>query len=124
MKSRSLLLLSHLSIAVMTSLVASIFLSQYFKNEIVNAQISDQNFNSKLTPWKVVDSSLAELLNNGWKIVGQSSHRVTTVTSGGIGAIDETHYVYTLLKGGKHITCSLFNPVANQGAYGKCRLLN
>jgi hypothetical protein len=78
----------------------------------------------KINPWTVVDSNLSELLNDGWKLVGQSSHRVATVTGGGIGAIDEETFVYTLTKNGKYVTCFLQNPVPNKGAYGGCRLIN
>jgi hypothetical protein len=92
--------------------------------QVAKAQSPTRNQNFKLTSWNVVNSSLTDLLNSGWKIVGTSSHRVATVTGRGIGAIDEETYVYTVSKDGKYINCSFTDPVANKGAYTACRLLN
>jgi hypothetical protein len=93
-------------------------------SNIGSQNVMAQNPTTKLSPWKVVDSSLADLLNSGWHLVGQSSHRAATSTTGGVGAIDDTTYVYTLTKNGKYVTCLLTNPKADIGVYSGCRLIN
>jgi hypothetical protein len=90
----------------------------------VQAQSVASNPNYKMTSWIVVNSNLTELLNNGWKIIAQSTHRVATVTTNGVGAIDETIFVYTLSKVNKYITCSVYNPIADKGGSSGCRALN
>jgi hypothetical protein len=92
---------------------------------IGSQSVMAQSPTTKYNPWKVVDSSLADLLNSGWRLVGQSSHRTaTSTTAGGVGAIDDTTYVYTLTKNGKYVTCLLTNPKADIGVYSGCRLIN
>jgi hypothetical protein len=74
------------------------------------------------TVWRDADRSLAGLLNSGWQIVGQSSHRAYF---GGTGIrIDETTYVYTLRKESQYITCLIYSPNANGKTYSRCRHIN
>jgi hypothetical protein len=96
---------------------------QYFSMKQSVAQTNSQNPNFKSTPWAVVNNSLAELLDSGWKVVSQSTFRVAMPRTGGIGFIDDTSFVYTVSKNGKYITCILTNPTPNNGNSG-CRLLN
>jgi hypothetical protein len=110
---------------VNTAFIAMLaMLSLCLNGQKMTAQSSRNTPVFKINPWTVVDSNLADLLNSGWKLVGQSSHRIATVTGGGIGAIDEETFVYTLTRNGKYVTCFLQNPIPNKGAYGGCRLIN
>jgi hypothetical protein len=122
MNYKILMLSSHALIASFASLLSLVSFNSFFSTKNVVAQPSDTNF--KLSSWSVINSSLSELLNSGWKITAQSSHRVATVTTNGVGAFDETTFVYTLSKGSKYITCLLYNPVANKGGYTACRAIN
>jgi hypothetical protein len=124
MKSNNLSFIFCILIASVASFLSLIVSSQFPGDKKVSAQNSDVRSNFKISSWNVVDSSLSDLLNSGWKLVSQSSHRVATVTTNGVGAIEETTYVYTLSKGSKYITCFLNSPVANKGAYSGCRSIN
>jgi hypothetical protein len=85
---------------------------------------SAQNPNSQKTKWEVVNRSLTDLLNDGWRLVNQSSDRAAIATAGGVGAFDEQTHHFLLLKNGKYITCIISNPRVIEGAYSKCRALN
>jgi hypothetical protein len=74
--------------------------------------------------WNVVNKSLTELLNDGWKPVSQSSDRAAIATTGGVGAFDEQTFGYLLVKNGKYITCLITDPKVIDGAYSRCRALN
>jgi hypothetical protein len=74
------------------------------------------------TPWKVVNQSLGELLDSGWKIISHSSHRVV-IAPYTTGASDEETYSYVLYKNGKYITCLIDNPRPDNTS-SKCRQLN
>ncbi len=92
-------------------------------DEFVNAQV--QNSSTFVTNWKVVNKSLTDLLNSGWRIVSQSAYRVATATSGGFGAIDEEVFTYTIVKDEKFITCLIVNPKREPAiTRSGCRLLN
>jgi hypothetical protein len=89
----------------------------------VNAEI--QSLSTHVTSWKVVNKSMSDLLNSGWRIVSQSAYRVATSTSGGFGSIDEETFIYTIVKDGKFITCIIPNPQREPGVTRSgCRLLN
>jgi hypothetical protein len=74
------------------------------------------------TIWVNANRSLAELLDSGWQIVSQSSHRAYY---GGVGTgkIDESTYIYTLRKQSQYITCTIFDPIINQ-TRSRCRHIN
>jgi hypothetical protein len=74
------------------------------------------------TPWKVVDKSLGELLDSGWKIISHSSHRVV-ITPYTNGASDEETHTYILHKDSKYISCQIINPRPDD-TYSRCRRLN
>jgi hypothetical protein len=75
------------------------------------------------TDWKVVKFSMTDLLNDGWQIVTQSSHRSVLVNSNGTIGMDEQKILYTLHKDRKYITCILQNPKLS-GSVSGCRYLN
>jgi hypothetical protein len=74
------------------------------------------------TPWTVVNKSLGELLDSGWKIINYSSHRVV-IAPYTTGASDEETYTYVLHKNGKYIHCLIENPRPDN-TYSRCRQLN
>jgi hypothetical protein len=116
----SLVVSSLLSIIISFSLFIGVGHFSGLQN--ANAQSNDSTY--KLTLWKSVNSSLSELLNSGWRIIAQSSHRVATVTTNGVGAIDQRTFVFTLSKNDKYITCFVTNPQVNEGGNSNCRLMN
>jgi hypothetical protein len=83
-----------------------------------------QNRNFQKTSWKVINDSLTDLLDDGWNLIDTSVYRMATVTTGGVGAFDDTSYNYTLSKGKKYVMCFISNPSATSGASSGCRLLN
>jgi hypothetical protein len=83
-----------------------------------------QDSGSVRTVWKIIDSSLADLLNDGWKLVNQSSDRAAIATGGGIGAFDEQTFTFVLSKNGKYVMCAITNPSVRDGVYSRCRSLN
>jgi hypothetical protein len=91
-----------------------------------NASIA-QAPNRQSTMWNVVDKSLTQLLDSGWKIISQSGYRVFISRVVGIRReieeSDETTHIYTLYKDGKNISCLVANPQPNN-AHSKCRRLN
>jgi hypothetical protein len=74
------------------------------------------------TTWRVVNQSLSELLESGWKIVSHSSHRVVIAPYTN-GASDEETYSYILQKNGKYINCLIRDPRPDN-SYSACRQLN
>jgi hypothetical protein len=126
MKSKVLLFLSSILIALILFLTSLVAVDQIrgSNSTIAQASINEYTDNFKLSSWVVVNSSLSDLLNAGWKIIAQSSHRVATVTTNGVGAIDQATYIYTISKGNKYITCYIMNPVPNKGGYSACRSIN
>ncbi len=74
------------------------------------------------TPWRVIDKSLGELLDSGWKIISHSSHRVVIAPYTN-GATDESTFSYILHKNGKYINCIIENPRPDN-SYSACRQLN
>jgi hypothetical protein len=74
------------------------------------------------TPWRVVNQSLGELLDSGWKIISYSSNRVVIAPYTN-GAVDEERYSYILQKNGKFINCFVDSPRPDN-AYSSCRQLN
>jgi hypothetical protein len=74
------------------------------------------------TPWRVIEQSLGELLDSGWKIVSHSSNRVVIAPYTN-GASDEETHSYILQKNGKYIHCLMKNPRPDN-AYSGCRQLN
>jgi hypothetical protein len=98
------------------------------KCDASNAMI--QATRSNKTTWDIVNSSLSDLLNTGWKLIAQSSDRAATppvpgnaISGSGTPGFDEQSFVYTLYREGKYITCTVRNP--NPGnSYSRCRLIN
>jgi hypothetical protein len=80
--------------------------------------------NSQSTMWDVVNKSLTDLLNEGWKPVNQSSNRAAIATTGGRGSFDDETHAFLLFKNGKYITCFITNPSLAKGVYSQCRALN
>jgi hypothetical protein len=76
------------------------------------------------TKWEVVNSSLSDLLNNGWKVINHSYADARTSSSPGIQGTVERTFTYLLLKNGKYITCSLPNPYPGERNVSGCRLIN
>jgi cbb3-type cytochrome oxidase subunit 3 len=83
-----------------------------------------QNSNYQKTSWKVINDSLTDLLDDGWRIISSSSYRMAIATTGGVGAFDTTAFVYTLNKSNKHVTCFIYDPTVKDGASSGCRQLN
>jgi hypothetical protein len=76
------------------------------------------------TQWERVEVSLAELLNSGWQLLGTSSNRAAYQNSFSPGGFDETMFVYSLMKNGKHITCYLSDPKPPVAQIAGCRKIN
>jgi hypothetical protein len=76
------------------------------------------------TIWRTVDNSLAELLDNGWKILDYSASRAITNPSPGVSGVDTTLFSYTLGKNGKHITCIVYDPRSTETTYSRCFWIN
>jgi hypothetical protein len=74
------------------------------------------------TPWKIINQSLGELLDSGWKIISYSTNRVVIAPYTN-GASDEESYSYVLHKNGKYINCSIRDPRPDN-SYSRCRQLN
>jgi hypothetical protein len=83
-----------------------------------------ENPNSSRTQWQVVVPSLTNFLDDGWKLVGQSSYRAATPRNGGVMEINELAFVYTLFKNGKYVTCIVNHPKPESPTYSSCRSLN
>jgi hypothetical protein len=73
--------------------------------------------------WEKVETSLSDLLNSGWQLIGIASNRAAYQNSFSPGGFDEETYSFSLTKNGKYIICLTANPsypVANIG----CRKIN
>jgi hypothetical protein len=86
--------------------------------------VSQSSTSERQTVWKVVNNSLSELLDNGWKLLDQSISRVATNPAPGISGVDSTIISYTLAKNGKHVTCVVYNPRSTEATYSKCFWIN
>jgi hypothetical protein len=75
------------------------------------------------TKWAKVESSMEQLLNSGWQIVGHSSNRVAVGSAGAANNYDEIIYTYLLTKKGSYISCGLLGPRPPSADAG-CRSLN
>jgi hypothetical protein len=75
------------------------------------------------TKWTKVESSMEQLLNSGWQIVGHSSNRVAVGNAGAANNYDEIIYTYLLTKNGSYISCGLLGPRPPSADAG-CRSLN
>jgi hypothetical protein len=64
---------------------------------------------SKDTTWEKTDSSLSELLNNDWQILGHSSNRVAVNSNGGpaSNAYDQETFTFLLTKNKKYVMCAV-----------------
>lgn len=118
-----------LNICSIILLLASIFISFSAKQAVAQSGAAQsnqyaQNSNLQKTSWKVTNDSMTDLLDDGWKIISSNSYRMALATTGGVGAFDETVFVYTLNNQNKYITCFLADPKAREGASSGCRLLN
>ncbi len=74
------------------------------------------------TKWERVETSLTDLLNGGWQIIGTSSNRAAYRVYGS-SEYDEKTHTFTLAKSGKYIICVTVNPV-DPVAQAGCRKLN
>ncbi len=75
------------------------------------------------TKWERIESSMSELLDNGWQMTAHGTNRVAANSTAGAGFDIET-FTFTLTKNGKHIICLIQDPrppIANGAA---CRKLN
>jgi hypothetical protein len=76
------------------------------------------------TKWEKVESSLSELLNSGWVLLGVSSSRVAYRNSIGPGGLDEENFTFSLVKNGKYIVCSVGSPQPPIAQSAGCRRIN
>jgi hypothetical protein len=118
-----------LNICSIILLFASIFFSFSANQAVAQSTAAHSNqyaqsSNFQKTSWKVINDSMTDLLDDGWKIISSNSYRMALATTGGVGAFDETSFVYTLNKQNKYVTCFLTDPKAREGASSGCRLLN
>ncbi len=79
---------------------------------------------SNETKWEVVNSSLSDLLNSGWKVIDHSYTDARTSSNPGVQGTIERTFTYLLLKNGKYITCSLPNPYPGERNVSGCRSIN
>lgn len=118
-----------LNICSVTLLLFSIFIS-FNANQAIAQSVSlrsnqyAQNSNFQKTSWKVTNDSLTDLLDDGWKIISSNTYRMALATTNGVGAFDDTTFVYTLSKQSKYITCFLHDPTVREGASSGCRFIN
>jgi hypothetical protein len=77
------------------------------------------------TTWKPVNSSMSDLLNSGWKMIGQGSDRAATPSIPGspTPGFDEQTFTYSLYRDGKYITCIVVNPRPDN-TFSRCRMVN
>jgi hypothetical protein len=120
-----------LSIALLIFSASLIFVgNQMSAVASLNARTNDIALTSNLqrTTWKVLDDSMTDLLDDGWKIIAQSSYRVVLGYSFYTGYSearqDDNSYDYTLQKSNKYVTCFLRNPNIEKGTSSGCRALN
>jgi hypothetical protein len=76
------------------------------------------------TKWEKVETSLSDLLNSGWLLTGISATRVAYRNSIGPGGLDEETYIFSLIKEGKYIVCSMDNPNPPIAKVSGCRRIN
>jgi hypothetical protein len=76
------------------------------------------------TKWEKVNSSLSELLDSGWTLLGITSNRVAYRNSVSPGGLDEENFIFSLTKNGKYILCSIGNPQPPVAQVAGCRRLN
>ncbi len=108
--------------------VAALAAFLLFSPDVVVAQ----GANSEQTVWKPVDRSLAELLNDGWQLIQQSSTRAVTPyvfaprmsAATDIQGTDTSGFVFTLKKDGKYIVCIIRDPKPTEPSYSRCRAIN
>jgi hypothetical protein len=118
-----------LSICSIVLLLVSIFISFNANQSVAqSARLQSnqyaQNSNYQKTSWRATNDSLTDLLDDGWKIISGNAYRMALATTGGVGAFDDTTFVYTLSKQSKYITCFMKDPTVKDGASSGCRLLN
>jgi hypothetical protein len=73
--------------------------------------------------WEKVETSLSDLLNSGWQLMGIASNRAAYQSTFSPGGLDEETYAFSLTKNGKYIICLAPDPkppVTNIG----CRRIN
>jgi hypothetical protein len=76
------------------------------------------------TVWEIVDSSLANLLSNGWKPINISVTDVATAPVPGLAGLRSQAFIYLLSKNGKYVTCIVGDPDTVSTNYSACRLIN
>jgi hypothetical protein len=79
---------------------------------------------SNPTQWERVDTTLSGLLNSGWQLLGISSNRAAYQSSFSPNGFDETSFIFSLTKNGKHIICYLDNPKPPIAQIAGCRKIN
>jgi hypothetical protein len=75
------------------------------------------------TTWKIVEKSLTELLNSGWKMISHDTNRAKTSGYQSQAAYDQQTHTFTLYKDGKYIICLISEPRPDY-AFSYCRELN
>jgi hypothetical protein len=89
-----------------------------------NTSLSQTSKSDRQTVWQLVDNSLDELLDDGWKLLDQSITRSVTNPAPGISGVNTTMFSYTLGKNGKHITCIVIDPRSSEIVYSRCFRIN
>jgi hypothetical protein len=89
-----------------------------------NISLSQISSSDQQTVWQLVDNSLDELLDDGWKLLDQSITRSVTNPAPGISGVNTTMFSYTLGKNGKHITCIVIDPRSSEIVYSRCFRIN
>jgi hypothetical protein len=73
--------------------------------------------------WEKVETSLSDLLNSGWQLMGIASNRAAYQSTFSPGGIDEETYSFSLTKNGKYIICLAPDPKPPMTNIG-CRRIN
>jgi hypothetical protein len=94
--------------------------------------------NNKKTEWSIVNKSLGELLNEGWRITNHGTSRSASNTTSFVSAsngqgrnnwtnessFDNETFTFVLSRDNKYIICLINNPSLAEGTYSRCRSLN
>jgi hypothetical protein len=91
-----------------------------FVSVLLSILLSARSNNAAPTKWEDVTSSLAELLDNGWKVMGYGSNRVMQFSTN----TDEEMLSFLLIKDEKYILCRIVNPKPPIATRAACRKIN
>jgi hypothetical protein len=90
---------------------------------LLTSQVSLATAPRSKTTWRIVEKSLSELLDSGWKMTGHGTNRAKTSGYHGVSQYDQVAYTFTLYRDGKYIMCIIAEP-SPDNAYSYCRALN